>query len=389
MRKRRIALLGSTGSIGLSTCEVVRRLGGRVEIVALAAGANAELLAAQAREFRPRLVAIADATKAAELAARLDGIEVVAGPQGLNRVAACEGADMVVSAIVGAAGIVPTVEAIRAGKDVALANKEALVAGGKLVREAQKIGGGRIFPLDSEHAALSQCLEGRAAGGVKRLILTASGGPFWGRSPGDVASATPAEALAHPVWTMGAKITVDSATLMNKGLEVIEAHWLFGMDWDKIDVLIHPQSVVHSLVEMMDGSYLAQLAVADMRLPIQYALTYPERRAVRFGAATLDLAAIGRLDFARPDAAVFPCFALALAAGRAGGLSAAAMSAANEVAVERFLAGEIPFGAIAGVISAALEQVPGGEGADYEEIAAADGLARRRAADAAAGFARR
>jgi len=388
---KRVTILGSTGSIGRSALDVVASLDGEVEVAALAAYRNAGLLVEQAKEFRPAVVAVGDGAlrSAVEAGLRGEGIEVLAGDDAASAVAALAGADVVISAIVGFAGLKPTLAAVRAGKDVALANKEALVAGGKLVREAQKIGGGRIFPLDSEHAALSQCLEGRAAGGVKRLILTASGGPFWGRSPGDVASATPAEALAHPVWTMGAKITVDSATLMNKGLEVIEAHWLFGMDWDKIDVLIHPQSVVHSLVEMMDGSYLAQLAVADMRLPIQYALTYPERRAVRFGAATLDLAAIGRLDFARPDAAVFPCFALALAAGRAGGLSAAAMSAANEVAVERFLAGEIPFGAIAGVISAALEQVPGGEGADYEEIAAADGLARRRAADAAAGFARR
>jgi len=388
---KRVTILGSTGSIGRSALDVVASLDGEVEVAALAAYRNAGLLVEQAKAFRPAVVAVGDgaARSAVETGLRGEGIEVLAGDDAASAVATLAGVDVVISAIVGFAGLKPTLAAVRAGKDVALANKEALVTGGKLVREAQNTGGGRIFPLDSEHAALSQCLEGRPAGGVKRLILTASGGPFWGRSPGDVASATPAEALAHPVWTMGAKITVDSATLMNKGLEVIEAHWLFGMDWDKIDVLIHPQSVVHSLVEMMDGSYLAQLAVADMRLPIQYALTYPERRAVRFGAATLDLAAIGRLDFARPDAAVFPCFALALAAGRAGGLSAAAMSAANEVAVERFLAGEIPFGAIAGVISAALEQVPGGEGADYDEIAAADGLARRRAADAAAGFARR
>ncbi len=258
-----------------------------------------------------------------------------------------------------------------------------------MVRAAQRASGTRIFPVDSEHAALNQCLAGCPPGSVERLILTASGGPFLGKSREEVANATPQQAIAHPVWDMGAKISVDSATLMNKGLEVIEAYWLFDMPWDRIDVLIHPQSVVHSLVEMSDGSFLAQLATADMRLPIQYALTYPDRRAVSFPATALELAAIGRLDFARPDPVQFPCFELALAAGRAGGLKPAVLNAADEVAVEKFLASEIPFGALAEVIEATLAEAPDGEIGGYEDVAAADLWARRRAAEAAAAVASR
>jgi 1-deoxy-D-xylulose-5-phosphate reductoisomerase len=286
---------------------------------------------------------------------------------------------------VGFAGLAPTLAALRAGKDVALANKESLVAGGHLVKAAQQASGSRIFAVDSEHAALAQCLEGRGATGVKRLILTASGGPFLGRSRDEVANATPAQATAHPVWDMGAKISVDSATLMNKGLEVIEAHWLFDMPWEGIDVLIHPQSVVHALVEVADGSYIAQLAAADMRLPIQYALTYPSRRAVRFDASPLDLAGLGPLEFLPPDWARFPCFTLALEAGRAGGVKPAVMNAANEVAVNSFLAGELKFGAIAGVIEAALEAAADGDAGTYDDVAAADARARDRARPEVAG----
>jgi len=341
VRKRRIALLGSTGSIGLSTCEVVRRLGGRVEIVALAAGANAELLAAQAREFRPRLVAIADATKAAELAARLDGIEVVAGPQGLNRVAACEGADMVVSAIVGAAGIVPTVEAIRAGKDVALANKEVLVAAGPAVMALVRERGVSLIPVDSEHSAIFQCLEGNKRASVRRILLTASGGPFVDAAPDELRRVTVAQALAHPNWDMGAKITVDSATMMNKGLEVIEAMALFGLRPEQIDVAVHRQSIVHSMVEFVDGSILAQLSEPDMKGPIQYALTWPER--VERPVEPFDFTRRRELTFEPPDLERFPCLALAYEAARVGGTMPAVLNAANEVAVGRFLAGEIGF----------------------------------------------
>ncbi len=382
---KRVSILGSTGSIGRSALEVVSSLAGEVEVVGLAAGANGALLAEQTRAFRPRLAALGDAAQGPAFAAAVagTGVRVGAGPEGVAEVAALPEADIVISAMVGFAGLRPTLAAVRAGKDVALANKEALVAGGHLVRAAQLAGSGRIFPVDSEHAALSQCLEGCRNGDVKRLVLTASGGPFWGKPAAEVAAATPAAALAHPVWNMGPKITIDSATLMNKGLEVIEAHWLFDMPWDRIDVLIHPQSVVHSLVEMVDGSYVAQLAVADMRLPLQYALTYPERRAARFAAEPLELARVGRLEFARPAPEDFPCFGLAVAAGRAGGVRPAVMSAANEVAVERFLAGEIPFGGIAEVIAAVLADAKQTAADTYEDVARADGWARERAADEA------
>jgi len=354
VRERRIALLGSTGSIGLSTCEVVRRLGGRVEIVALAAGANVELLAAQAREFRPRLVAIADTNKAADLAARLAGaskledIEVVAGPEGLRRVASCEEAEMVVSAIVGAAGIVPTVEAIRAGKDVALANKEVLVAAGPAVMDLVRERGVSLIPIDSEHSAIFQCLAGSDRASVRRIILTASGGPFVDAAPDELARVTVEQALAHPNWDMGAKVTIDSATMMNKGLEVIEAMALFGLRPEQIDVVVHRQSVVHSMVEYVDGSILAQLSEPDMKGPIQYALTWPER--VERPVEPFDFTRRRELTFEPPDLERFPCLALAYEAARTGGTMPAVLNAANEVAVGRFLAGEIGFTEIAACI---------------------------------------
>lgn len=386
--EKRVAILGSTGTVGRLALEVISSLGDGIRVVALAAGKNVPLLVDQIRTFRPQAVALGNAAAADELRHTLggDGLEIFTGAEGLKKVASWPEADLVISAIVGFAGLAPTLAALESGKDVALANKEALVAGGHLVREAQSRGGGRIFPLDSEHAALNQCLNGCSAASVKRLILTASGGPFWRKGREAVARATPAEALAHPVWQMGPKITVDSATLMNKGLEVIEAHWLFDMPWEKIDVLIHPQSVVHSLVEMGDGSYLAQLAAADMRLPIQFALTFPERVPARFETKPLDLAAVGGLEFAPVDVEEFPCFALALAAGRAGAAHATAMNAANEVAVANFLAGKIPLPAIAEVIRATIESLEMNEATTYEEIAAVDGWARWRADEIAARF---
>jgi 1-deoxy-D-xylulose-5-phosphate reductoisomerase len=382
---KRVSILGCTGSIGRNALDVVASLGDEVEVVGLAAGHNARLLLEQARAFRPAAVGLSDERGAAALGAlSADGVRVVTGEDAATEIATLPLADIVVAAVAGFAGLAPTLAALEAGKDVALANKESLVAGGPLVRAAQRETGARIFPVDSEHAALNQCLAGCAPGSVKRLILTASGGPFLGKSREEVANATPKQAVAHPVWDMGAKISVDSATLMNKGLEVIEAYWLFDMPWDRIDVLIHPQSVVHSLVEMVDGSFLAQLATADMRLPIQHALTYPDRRAVRFPTTALELAAIGRLDFARPDPVQFPCFGLALEAGRAGGLKPAVLNAADEVAVEKFLASRIPFGALAEVIETTLSEAPDGEVGGYEDVAAADAWARRRAAEAAA-----
>lgn len=387
---KKVTILGSTGSIGRNALDVVATLGDEVDVVGLAARHNAPLLLQQARAFRPQAVALADESQAAVLEPlRRDGVALYVGPEAPAVLAALPEAEWVLAAIAGFAGLRPTLEAIRAGKDVALANKESLVAGGKLVREAQRKAGVRLFPVDSEHAALSQCLEGCSRDGVRRLILTASGGPFLNRPREEVAAATPEQAVAHPVWDMGAKISVDSATLMNKGLEVIEAYWLFDMPYDRLDVLIHPQSVVHSLVEFADGSFLAQLATADMRLPIQYALTYPERHAVGFPVAPLELAAIGRLDFARPDPQQFPCFALAREAGRAGGLHPAALNAADEVAVEKFLDGDIPFGAIAEVIGATLAETPGGDVETYEDIVEVDRWARRRATEAAAAVAGR
>jgi len=387
---KRVSILGCTGSIGRNALDVVASLGDDVEVVGLAAGHNARLLVEQARAFRPAAVGLSDERQAAALEPlSSDGVRVYVGKDAAAAIATLPSAELVVAAMAGFAGLAPTLAALEAGKDVALANKESLVAGGHLVRAAQRASGTRIFPVDSEHAALSQCLAGCPPGSVKRLILTASGGPFLGKSREEVANATPQQAIAHPVWDMGAKISVDSATLMNKGLEVIEAYWLFDMPWDRIDVLIHPQSVVHSLVEMADGSFLAQLATADMRLPIQYALTYPDRRTVSFPATALELAAIGRLDFARPDPVQFPCFELALAAGRAGGLKPAVLNAADEVAVEKFLASEIPFGALAEVIETTLAEAPDGEIGGYEDVAAADLWARRRAAEAAAAVASR
>jgi 1-deoxy-D-xylulose-5-phosphate reductoisomerase len=387
---KRVAILGSTGSIGRNALDVVVSLGGEVEVVGLAAGHNAELLARQARSFHVAAVGVSDERQARVLEPlAAEGVDVFAGDGAAAAVATTPTADLVLVSVAGFAGLAPTLAALNAGKDVALANKESLVAGGKLVREAQRAAGTRIFPVDSEHAALAQCLEVCRPEDVRRLILTASGGPFLGKSREEVANATPAQAVAHPVWDMGAKISVDSATLMNKGLEVIEAYWLFDVPWDRIDVLIHPQSVVHSLVEMADGSFVAQLATADMRLPIQYAFTYPERREARFPAAALELAAIGRLDFARPDPARFPCFGLALAAGRAGGLKPAVMNAADEVAVEKFLAGEIPFGSLPEVIEAALADAPDGDVNGYDDVAGADEWARRRAGEVAAAVASR
>lgn len=339
MSPRRVALLGSTGSIGLSTCEVARELGGRVQIVALAAGANIELLAAQAREFRPKLVAVADESRAAELSATLDGIEVAAGPKGLNRVAAFEEADMVVSAIVGAAGVLPTLEAIRAGKHVALANKETLVAAGPVVMDLVRSNGVSIIPVDSEHSAVFQCLRGEPARAVRRIVLTASGGPFVDYAPDRLAGVTVEQALNHPNWAMGAKVTIDSATMMNKGLEVIEAMWLFGLRPEQIDVVVHRQSLVHSMVEFTDGSILAQIGEPDMKGPIQYALTWPER--VERAVEPFDFTAHRTLTFEPPDLEKFPCLALAYEAARVGGTMPTVLNAANEVAVEKFLNGKI------------------------------------------------
>ncbi|RMG87965.1 MAG: 1-deoxy-D-xylulose-5-phosphate reductoisomerase [Candidatus Dadabacteria bacterium] len=351
---KRIAVLGATGSIGRSTLDIVRRHPHRFRVVALAAGGrHPERLAAQAREFGARWVAVPDEDAARRLRDLGVEAEILAGPQGLVQVAGLDEVDLVVSAVVGAAGLVPTYAAVLAGKTVALANKESLVAAGEVVMAAARRTGARILPVDSEHSALFQALEGRDIAHVRRLVLTASGGPFRGRTRASLAGVGVEEALAHPNWSMGPKITVDSATLMNKGLEVIEARWLFDVPAERIHVAVHPESIVHSLVEFVDGSLLAQLGPPDMRIPIAYALAYPER--LELPDLSVDLVAAGRLTFEAPDREAFPCLDLAYRALRAGGTVPAVLSAANEEAVAAFLAGRLGFLGIPEAVAATLE----------------------------------
>ncbi len=350
-----LSVLGSTGSIGENALQVVSAFPDRFRVVALAAGGGRlARLAEQVRQTGASWVAVPRREDAEALRSSLGaGVRVLWGEEGLTEVASLPEVDTVVSAIVGAAGLVPTYAAVRAGKRVALANKETLVAAGELVMGEARRSGAAMLPVDSEHSALFQILEGRDPGQVRRLVLTASGGPFRGRRREELDSVGVDEALAHPRWSMGPKITVDSATLMNKGLEVIEARWLFDMPADRIDVVIHPESVVHSLVEFVDGSLLAQLATADMRGPIAYALGFPER--LPLDGLGLDLTQVGRLTFEAPDREAFPCLDLAYRALAAGGTAPAALSAANEVAVAGFLEGRITFLQISEVVAAALE----------------------------------
>lgn len=340
---KRIVILGSTGSIGTRTLEVIEAARGEFFVVGLAAGRNVELLEEQARRYRPRLVAVGDESAARELSGRLSDlpIRVLSGEAGLLEVAAME-ADQVVVALVGAVGLLPTLAAIRAGRRVALANKETLVTAGRIVTEEARAHGVQIVPVDSEHSAIFQCLAGQRREDLAGVILTASGGPFRETPAEELSRVTVKEALQHPNWSMGGKITIDSATLMNKGLEVIEAHWLFGVDYPQIRIVVHPQSIIHSLVEMVDGSVLAQLGLPDMRLPIQYALTHPKRLAHR-ATRRLSLPEIGRLSFEEPDFQRFPCLRYAIEAGKMDGTMPAVMNAANEVAVGAFSAGTIGF----------------------------------------------
>jgi 1-deoxy-D-xylulose-5-phosphate reductoisomerase len=348
---KRIAILGSTGSIGRSALAVVDAHPSRLQVAALAAGDNAALLAEQVGRYRPRLVAMANAAGAERLEQALgaaSGTSVRYGAEGLLEVATHPDVDVVICASAGTAGLEAVLAAIDAGKTIALANKEVLVMAGTLVTDAARRRGVPILPVDSEHNAIHQCLHGRQPGEVRRLILTASGGPFRELPQIELERVGPEAALRHPTWQMGRKITIDSATLMNKGLEVIEAHWLFGVDADRIDVLIHPQSIVHSMVELTDGSVIAQLGVADMRMPIQYACSYPDRWDTAL--PTLDLAQAGRLDFHQPAHERFPCLALAYRALRAGGTVPVVLNAANEIAVDAFLDGKLGFTAIPRVI---------------------------------------
>jgi 1-deoxy-D-xylulose-5-phosphate reductoisomerase len=354
--RKRIAILGSTGSIGRSALSVVDAHADRLEVVGLAAGTNAALLASQVQRYRPRVVAMATAHALDHARAGFDPYRpdtVAVGPDGLVAVATHPDVDIVLCASSGTAALEAVLAAIERGKAIALANKEVLVMAGGIVTEAARRMGVPILPVDSEHNAIHQCLHGRNPDEVTRLILTASGGPFRSHSTAELKKVGPEDALRHPTWRMGRKITVDSATLMNKGLEVIEAHWLFGVNADQIDVVIHPQSVVHSLVELCDGSILAQLGVTDMRLPIQYAFSYPDRWTGSL--PTLDLVKAARLDFLPPDRARFPCLDLAYRALRAGGSVPVVLNAANEVAVAAFLAGRISFQSIADLIERAME----------------------------------
>ena len=352
---KNIAILGSTGSIGVSTLDVAAEHPERFRVVALTAGNNLALFLEQIRRFRPQSVAVLREADAATLAEAFgsEGPEIHWGVDGLIACACHAGVDTVVSAIVGAAGLVPTMAAIEAGKHVALANKETLVTAGPLVMTAVRRQGVHLYPVDSEHSAIFQSLQGHRHSDVRRLILTASGGPFRNRTLAELEKVTPEDALAHPNWSMGRKITIDSATMMNKGLEVIEARWLFDLPAERIDVHIHPQSIVHSMVEYRDGSVIAQLGIPDMKTPIAYALSYPERLPLNL--PPLDLCALGQLDFARPDPGRFTCLELAYAALRTGGTAPAVLNAANEVAVEAFLQGKIAFLEIPAIIRTTLE----------------------------------
>jgi 1-deoxy-D-xylulose-5-phosphate reductoisomerase len=346
-----VAVLGSTGSIGVQALEVVQASGSRFRVVALAARRSADRLAVQAREFRPARVALVEPAEAAVLARDLPpGCRLEVGPEAVAELGAAEGAEVVLNGVTGSVGLAPTLYALRAGRRLALANKESLIVGGELVTRLARPG--QIVPVDSEHSGLAQCLRAGRAEEVARLVVTASGGPFRGATPADLATVTPEDALAHPTWAMGPVITVNSATLMNKGLEVIEAHLLFGLPFERIEVVVHPQSVVHALVEFADGSTIAQLSMPDMRLPIGLALGWPERSEVPVGR--LDWTRALTLEFAPVDRATFPLLDLAVAAGRAGGTAPAVLNAANEEAVGAFLARRLPFPGIAEVVTRVL-----------------------------------
>ena len=372
-----IALLGSTGSIGRNVLAVIRQFPDRFCVAGLAAGRNIGLLKEQIVEFKPQCISVADEGLARRLAEVLPaGFQerIFWGLEGNRRVATIAEADMVVTAVVGSVGLLPTLDAIEAGKDIGLANKETLVMAGCLVMESVRRHGVQLLPIDSEHSAIFQALEAGRRQDVGRIILTASGGPFRDWEKEDLLSVTPEQALAHPNWDMGPKISIDSATLMNKGLEVIEARWLFDVGLDQIGVVVHPQSIVHSLVEYIDGSVVAQLGVPDMRIPIAYALSYPERLGL--GLSRLSLSQCGDLSFDKPDYDRFPALRLAFAALEHGGVQPAVLNAANEVAVEGFLAGRIDFVDIAVVVAATLDKSVNGDDMDLQAILDADQQAR-------------
>jgi len=380
---KRITLLGSTGSIGVSTLSVVQKHPRKFKVVALAAGRNVELLAEQISKFRPEVVAVhsgADALRLKDILGVKNKIPILYDESGICEIASYSPSDIVVSAISGAAGLKPTLAAIEAGKDIALANKETMVIAGQIVTKRARQKNIKILPVDSEHSAIFQCLEGQDRDNLKKIILTASGGPFLKLSKKDLKQVTLQQALRHPRWKMGRKITIDSASLMNKGLEVIEAKWLFNLDMACIDVLIHPQSVVHSMIELVDGSVLAQLGVADMKIPIAYALAYPDRLANDL--PVLNLAKAGPLEFYEPDVEKFPCLGLAYEAGRLGGTAPVALNAANEVAVAAFIENRICFTDLAKVIDKVLGKHQTRKTVSLEDVLEADREARMQAQNA-------
>jgi 1-deoxy-D-xylulose-5-phosphate reductoisomerase len=378
---KKVLILGSTGSIGTQALDVVGR-SEELQAVGLAAGNGWETVLAQAREHGVPIVALADPEAAERARGEWSG-RVLSGEEGVRELIASSGADLVLNGIVGAAGLASTVVALSAGMDVALANKESLVVGGELVMALAEGTGARLLPVDSEHSALFQLIGAEAAGTVERLVLTASGGPFRGRE--DLTGVTVADALAHPTWRMGGRITIDSATLMNKGFEAIEAHHLFAVPYERIEVVVHPQSLVHSLIDLIDGSSLAHLGYPDMRVPISYALHFPDRADV--DVPRLDLAAAGALTFEAPDLETFGCLRLALAAGEAGGTAPCVLNAADEVAVAAFLDGRIPFTGIAAVIERVLEEMPAQPVTHFDDLFATDAEARERSRETIAGLA--
>jgi 1-deoxy-D-xylulose-5-phosphate reductoisomerase len=375
---KRVILLGSSGSIGESTCKVARALPEKMKIVGLAVAKSTDRLLEQAQEFGVKALAVSDVQAAENVKSRLPtGAKFYAGPDGLTRMVEETQADMVLVAIVGTAGLAPALAALQSGKDLAVASKEILVLAGSAVMAEAKKRGKQILPVDSEHNAIFQCLQGANGKEVRKVILTASGGPFRRSSSQEMEKVTVAQALKHPTWSMGKKITIDSATMFNKGLEMIEAHWLFGLPMSRVDVVVHPQSIVHSMVEFIDGSVLAQLSVTDMCFPIQYAVTYPER--MPSGLPPLDLAKFGNLSFEAPDEKRFPALRLAREAGEAGGTLPGVFNAANEVAVEAFLEGRISFPRIWGMVESVMQEHRTEKNPNLESIVAADQWARVQA----------
>lgn len=369
---KKIAILGSTGSIGTQTLDVVREHSDELQVVALAAGSNKERLKEQIKEFHPKLVSLSDEKKAQELKEELAGeqVEVVCGMEGLIEVAGADSADVVVTAVVGMMGILPTMEAIKKGKDIALANKETLVTAGHLIIPMAKEYGVSILPVDSEHSAIFQSLQGEPKAALDKILLTASGGPFRGKSAKFLETVTLEDALNHPNWSMGPKITIDSSTMVNKGLEVMEAKWLFGVDYSQIEVVIQPQSIIHSMVQYVDGAIIAQLGTPDMRVPIEYALFYPERRSL--SGDRLDFSKLSQITFEKPDYKVFRGLSLAIEAGKTGGTMPTVFNAANERAVAKFLKGEIKYTDIVRSIEKCMDAHKVSAHPDLEEILATE-----------------